>query len=79
MLTPICAFSMRTRPIVFSDSEEFTLRIVRGKAIVSADGLLLGSLPENATVFVRKAPFSADFPVRDNSDFFAKVRNKLNE
>ena len=79
MLTPICAFSMRTRPIVFSDSEEFALRIMRGKAIVSADGLILGSLPENATVFVRKAPFTADFPVRDNSDFFAKVRNKLNE
>ncbi len=79
MLTPVCAFSMRTRPIVFSDSEEFALRVMRGKAIVSADGLILGRLPENAAVFVRKAPFTADFPVRDNSDFFAKVRNKLNE
>ena len=79
MLTPVCAFSMRTRPIVFSDSEEFAFRIMRGKAIVSADGLILGRLPENAAVFVRKAPFTADFPVRDNSDFFAKVRNKLNE
>ena len=79
MLTPICAFSMRTRPIVFSDTEEFSFRIMRGKAIISADGLIVGGLPENATVFVRKAPFTADFPVRDNSDFFAKVRNKLNE
>lgn len=79
MLTPVCAFSMRTRPIVFSDTEEFAFRIVRGKAILSADGLILGSLPENATIFVRKAPFTADFPVRSNSDFFAKVRSKLNE
>lgn len=79
MLTPICAFSMRTRPIVFSDTEEFAFRIVRGKAIVSADGLILGSLPENTTIFVRKASFTADFPVRSNSDFFAKVRSKLNE
>ena len=79
MLTPVCAFSMRTRPIVFSDTEEFALRIMRGKAILSTDGLSLCALPENATVFVRKAPFTADFPVRDNSDFFAKVRNKLNE
>ena len=79
MLTPICAFSTRTRPIVFSDSEEFALRLVKGKAIVSADGIIYGSLPENATIFVRKAPFTADFPVRDNSDFFAKVKNKLNE
>lgn len=79
MMTPICAFSMRTRPIVFSDSEEFAIRITRGKAIVSTDGLAVAGLPENAVVFVKKAPFTVDFPVRENSDFFAKVRNKLKE
>lgn len=79
MLTPICAFSMRTRPIVFSDNEEFAFRIIRGDAVVSIDGFAVASLPENTTIFVKKAPFTADFPVRENSDFFAKVRNKLNE
>ncbi len=79
MLTPICAFSMRARPIVLADNEEFALRIVHGSGVVSVDGLSVEALPENATVFVKKAPFTADFPMSDNLDFFAKVRNKLDE
>ena len=79
MLTPVCAFSMRRRPTVFSDSDEFTFKITRGKAILLADGLAIAGLPEGAVVYVKKAPFTADFPVRENTDFFSKVRNKLNE
>ena len=79
MMTPICAFSMRSRPIVFSDTEEFAIKITRGKAILSADGLAVAGLPEDAVIFIKKAPFTADFPMRENTDFFAKVRNKLNE
>ena len=78
MMTPICAFSMRTRPVVFSDSELFKIRITRGKAILLADGYAAALLPETAEITIKKAPFTADFPVRENSDFFAKVRNKLN-
>ncbi len=79
MLTPICAFSMRARPIVLSDNEEFALRIVSGAGVVSVDGMSVQALPENATIFIKKAPFTADFPMSDNLDFFAKVRNKLDE
>ena len=78
MMTPICAFSMRTRPIVFSDEEEFTVTIARGKAILQADGLSVAGLPEGTEIKIRKAPFTADFPTRCGADFFAKVRNKLN-
>jgi NAD kinase len=78
MMTPICAFSMRTRPIVFSDSEEITVRIARGRSIVLADGIPIAKFPENTEIRIKKAPFTADFPVKDSSDFFAKVRNKLN-
>lgn len=79
MLTPICAFSMRARPIVFSDTEEFTMRSEKGRSIVLADGRVVAALPENTEVHIQKAPFTADFPVKDNSDFFMKVRNKLSE
>lgn len=79
MTTPICAFSRRTRPTVFSDTEEFTIRVTRGRAILLADGLAVVSLPENAEIRIKKAPFTADFPTRKNLDFFAKVRNKLND
>ena len=78
MMTPICAFSMRARPIVFSDTDEFTVRVNKGKSIVLADGGVVATLPEGAQMRIKKAPFTADFPVKDGSDFFARVRNKLN-
>ena len=77
MMTPICAFSMRSRPIVFADTNEFTLRIKKGKAIVLSDGKVIAALPENGEIHIKKAPFTADFPVKDGTDFFARVRNKL--
>ncbi len=78
MMTPICAFSMRARPIVFSDTDEFKITVAKGRSIVLADGGVLAALPEGAEIYVKKAPFTADFPVKENSDFFARVRNKLN-
>ena len=78
MMTPICAFSMRARPIVFSDEDEFKITVAKGRSIILADGGVIAALPEGSEIFVKKAPFTADFPVKENSDFFARVRNKLN-
>lgn len=78
MMTPICAFSMRARPIVFSDTEQFKISVKKGKSIVLADGGVVAALPEGAEIHIAKASFTADFPVMENSDFFARVRNKLN-
>ena len=78
MMTPICAFSMRARPIVFSDNEDFQITVRKGKSIVLTDGGVIAALPEGAEIKIKKAPFTADFPVKENSDFFARVRNKLN-
>ena len=78
MITPICAFSMRARPIVFSEQEEFVFRIAKGNSVLIADGTVVATLPEDTEILVKKAEFTADFPVKENSDFFAKVRNKLN-
>ena len=78
MMTPICAFSMRARPTVFSDSEEFKITVAKGKSIVLTDGGVIASLAEGAEIIVKKAPFTADFPVKEKSNFFARVRNKLN-
>ena len=78
MLTPICAFSMRARPIVFADTDEFKIRIAKGQAIIQIDGVTLNTFPEGTEMHIKKAPFTADFPVKENSDFFARVKNKLN-
>ena len=77
MMTPICAFSMRARPIVFSDTDEFTITVSKGKSMVLADGGVVAALPEGSKLTIKKAPFTADFPVKDDADFFARVRNKL--
>ena len=78
MMTPICAFSMRARPIVFSDENEFTVTIKKGQAIVLLDGKVMALAPKNTQIKIKKAPFTADFPVKDGSDFFARVKSKLN-
>ncbi len=77
MMTPICAFSMRNRPIVFEDTEEFIVKSITGKAIVLLDGKALTEIGENVEIKIKKAPFTANFPVKENSDFFEKVKNKL--
>lgn len=79
MLTPICAFSMRSRPTVFADDECFTVTIKKGKAAISLDGVPLIALTENTQIRIRKAPFTANFPTSGTTDFFAKVKNKLSE
>lgn len=78
MMTPICAFSMRARPIVFSDNDEFTIRVRKGRSIVLTDGGAVTQLAENAEIYIKKAPFTADFPVKESAAFLARVRNKLN-
>ncbi|MBQ7323509.1 MAG: NAD(+)/NADH kinase [Clostridia bacterium] len=78
MMTPICAFSMRSRPIVFSNEDEFAVRIQKGNGIILLDGKVVASLPEGGEIQVKKAPFTANFPVQEGSDFFARIKNKLN-
>ncbi len=78
MLTPICAFTMGARPMVFSEQEQFSFTVEKGKALLLVDGKAVATLAENDMVTVEKAPFSAKFPTLDEKNFFNKVKNKLN-
>ncbi len=79
MFTPICAFSMRSRPIVFSDETVFFLCVEKGRGIVLADGRGVASVSAGGVLHIGKAPFTADFPVKEGTDFFARIRNKLKD
>ena len=79
LLTPVCAFSMSKRPMVFSDSETYEIRSLKGKAIVMVDGRPIGAMNDAEGIRIEKADFAAEFPVRRDSDFFAKIKNKLNK
>ena len=77
MLTPICAFSFNSRPIVFPDTDVFEVKITRGNGIVSADGKVLERIDEQDEIIVKKAPFSVDFPMNNDSCLLTKIKNKL--
>ncbi len=79
MLTPICAFSLNARPVIFPDTDEFSVYVTKGKVMLLIDGKQVASISEGTEVTVRKAPFTADFPRRGNSCFFKKIRTKLNQ
>ena len=78
MLTPICAFTMGARPMVFSDLEDFVFTVQKGKALLLVDGKAVATLAEDDTVSVKKAPFTAKFPTKNEKNFFNKIKNKLN-
>lgn len=79
MLTRICAFSLNVRPMIFPDSDVFSVTITHGKAMLLIDGRHVAPFTEGMKMTVRKAPFTADFPMRGNSCFFKKIRTKLNQ
>ncbi len=79
MLTPICAFSLRSRPIVYSDDEVLSVEI-SGKydsGFIFADGKYVGELKNGERVMIRKADFTADFLTVDGKNFFNKL-TKIN-
>lgn len=78
MLTPICAFTMGARPMVFSEEEVFQFSIEKGRALLLIDGKAVATLAENDRVSVKKAPFYASFPTINEKNFFKKIKNKLN-
>lgn len=79
-LTPICAFSLRSRPIVCSDSS--TLRFTakpHGKGLMlHGDGVFLGELEEDDELVVRRSDRVATFWVKDEGDTFRRLTEIIN-
>ena len=79
MMTPLCGLSLHSRPVVFSDKEEVIVKIDRGVSMLVIDGRVVDVLRSNESVLVRKAPFSADFPMNQKAVFLKKIKSKLNK
>lgn len=77
MLTPVCAFSLNARPAVFSDKDVFEMEVVGGGAILVVDGRPVSTLALGDKAIVKRAAFTADFPMRGNLGFFKKVKTKI--
>lgn len=80
LLTPVCAFSMRSRPIVFSD--KCTLTVSNDgdgrELLVYGDGQFLWELHSGDEVTVRRAPLAAQFLTGSRSGFFTRLTEKIN-
>ncbi len=78
-LTPVCAFSLRSRPIVYPDSLELQLILPKNcTAVVYGDGTYLGEASESDLIQIRKADRIASFLTRNKNEYFRRLTEKLN-
>lgn len=78
IFTPVCAFSMRARPIVYPAAGVLTLSAAEDELLLYGDGKFLGEAARGEEVTIRKAPHGAVFLTRDRHGFFAKIAEKIN-
>lgn len=78
LLTPMCAVSLRSRPIVCSDKSKLTLSFSAGSTIaLCGDGVFLGEVEGEDRVIVKKSQRHADFLVKEKNDFFRRLTEKI--
>lgn len=81
ILTPICAHSLHSRPIVFSDISTLKLYPTETNTALNivVDGVAISSLEQFTEITVTKADFAVEFITAEDSDFFNKLLFKLNK
>lgn len=77
LLTPLCAFSLAARPVVFPSDDTISVSITRGDAFLLIDGEVRAHVKEGGFIRAETADLCAVFPTRSYSSFYAKVRRKL--
>ncbi len=79
LLTPICALSLKSRPIVCPNSSKLSFRVRKNDSLIAyGDGAFLGKVGENDTLFVEKSNLCATFLTRDKHGFFLRLTGKIN-
>ncbi|MGN1051881.1 MAG: NAD(+)/NADH kinase [Candidatus Scatosoma sp.] len=77
LFTPLCAFSLAARSVVFPASDKIGVKITCGGAFLLADGAVCAKVGEGETVTAEISDLCAAFPTRSLSGFYKKVRKKL--
>ena len=80
ILTPICAHSLHSRPIVFGNKSTLLISpIDRGAPLeLIVDGKAVGTMSNSQNIIVNKSQFTVDFITKDDKNFFKKLLIKLN-
>lgn len=79
ILTPVCAHSLHSRPVVFSDSSVLKIRPVNAKIplVFAVDGKIAGEIKDGGLITVTKADILAEFITAADNNFFNKLLLKL--
>lgn len=79
ILTPICAHSLHSRPVVFSDRSVLKIRSVNAKSplMFAVDGKIAGELKNGELITVTKSDKAAEFITAADNNFFNKLLIKL--
>jgi NAD+ kinase len=78
-VSPISAFSLTTRPIIFSGNDDLRV-VVRSKhsnPVLTLDGQVDCRLPQESSFIVRKADYYINFIVFRSNTFYDVLRSKL--
>jgi len=76
-LTPINAYSLHSRPVVVSDSEEITIKLTRGApADLVLDGKIIAEVSSKAGV-VKKSKYETLFIRQRESNFYKRLLSKF--
>ena len=80
IMTPICAHSLHSRPVVYSDKSILTLKRTdnRGAINIIIDGISVDCVCDMCTITVKKSDYKVGFITSFEDDFFNKLLIKLN-
>lgn len=79
ILTPICAHSLHSRPVVFGDSSVLKIHPVNARfpLVFAIDGKIAGEIKSGEIITVTKAERYAEFITAADKSFFNKLLIKL--
>ena len=80
IMTPICAHSLHSRPIVFSDKCTVTINRIDNRGVLNliVDGRAVNTISKDDRITVKKADRFVEFIALPNGNFFDKLLYKLN-
>lgn len=80
ILTPICAHSLHSRPVVFNANSVVSVNSLSPKTQLNVivDGKIVDTVSGNVKFTVKKSDYVAEFISRGDKDFFDKLLIKLN-
>lgn len=77
LFTPLCAFSLSARPVVFAKDDVIEISLLRGGAFLLVDGVVRAKVSEGEKIKTEKSELKAIFPTRSPNSFYKKARKKL--